>query len=69
MATHRDIHWRQAADDVWVATLGGEYAGMTARVPDGFAVLDNRSNPAGIASTVEAAQRLLLTPSDPYARF
>lgn len=64
-AAHDAASWRQADDDVWVATRDGEYAGIAYRVPDGYAVLDGRSRPAGVAGTVEAAQLLLHPPTIP----
>ncbi|MCA5891923.1 hypothetical protein LEP48_00980 [Isoptericola sp. NEAU-Y5] len=50
--------WRRADDDLWVATVDGEYGGMVTRLPDGFHVHDRYSRPIGVASSFAAATRL-----------
>ncbi len=50
--------WRRADDDLWVATVAGEYGGMITRLPDGFHVHDRYSRPIGMTVTFAAATRL-----------
>lgn len=51
--------WRRADDTVWVATADDEYAGVAELDNGRFLVLDNRSRPAGTASTIAEAEALL----------
>jgi cold shock CspA family protein len=51
--------WRAADDDLWVGTVGGEYAGLIVRHPDGFHAHDRWTRPVGIASTFDRATCLL----------
>jgi hypothetical protein len=53
-----DPVWRRADDDLWVATVDGEYGGLVTRLPDGFHVHDRYSRPIGVAATLAAATRL-----------
>jgi cold shock CspA family protein len=53
------LSWRQAADDLWVATRDGEYAGMVAREGDRHRVFDHLSRPVGTAATRQDASDLL----------
>lgn len=59
--THRPAHpvWLPADDDLWVATISGEYAGMVTRLPDGFHAHDRHSRPVGVAASLPAAQGLV----------
>ncbi|CAM3455192.1 hypothetical protein GCM10007368_37350 [Isoptericola cucumis] len=50
--------WRRADDDLWVATVDGEYGGMITRLPDGYHVHDRFSRPIGVTATLSAATRL-----------
>lgn len=57
------LHWRQADDDLWVATLGGEFAGTIAREPDGHHVADRLSRQVAVRRTwQQAADTLATTP-------
>jgi hypothetical protein len=62
--------WRRADDDLWVATVDGEYGGMVNRLPDGFHVHDRYTRPIGVAATLAAATRLHAPsrPGTPRAR-
>jgi len=53
------LEWRQAADDVHVATLGGEFSGYIAAGPDGLALHDAHSAPLGVFATLAEAQGAL----------
>ena len=55
--------WRQADEDLWVATVDDEYAGLAARTSDGLHVSDRFTRHVGIAATWAAATALL----DPVA--
>ncbi len=57
------LHWRQADDDLWVATLGGEFAGTIAREPDGHHVADRLSRPVAVRRTWQQAADSLATSS------
>lgn len=54
--------WRRADDDLWVATVAGEYGGLIARVPDGFRAHDRYTRPIGVAATLAEAMRLHTSP-------
>ena len=62
--------WRRADDDLWVATVDGEYGGMVTRLPDGFHVHDRYTRPVGVVATLAAARRLHASPhaGSPRAR-
>ena len=47
--------WRRADDDLWVATVDGEYGGMITRLPDGFHVHDRFSRPVAVVRTLAEA--------------
>jgi len=47
--------WRRADDDLWVATVDGEYGGMIARRPDGYHVHDRYSRPVVVVPTLAEA--------------
>ncbi|MFD6178212.1 MULTISPECIES: hypothetical protein [unclassified Isoptericola] len=56
--------WRRADDDLWVATVDGEYGGMITRLPDGFHVHDRWSRPVAVVPTLAEA-KALRAPSHP----
>jgi cold shock CspA family protein len=49
------LHWRQADDDVFVATSAGEYAGFVGVTPLGFEAHTARGEDLGVHSTRELA--------------
>jgi len=51
--------WRRADTGLWVGTVGGEYAGLIARHPDGFHAHDRWTRPVGVATTFDSATCLL----------
>lgn len=53
------LDWRQADDDLWVATRAGEYAGTVARQADGHHVHDHHSRALGVTPTWQGAVALL----------
>ncbi|GAA4192625.1 hypothetical protein GCM10022288_25150 [Gryllotalpicola kribbensis] len=53
------LEWRQAADDVHVATLSREFAGYATSVPGGFELHDAHALPLGLFSTLTEAQNAL----------
>jgi len=50
------LHWRQAADDVYVATVAGEYAGFVAATADGYEACGALGIPLGLYDTHEVAK-------------
>jgi hypothetical protein len=50
--------WRRADDDLWVATVDGEYGGMITRRPDGYHLHDRFSQPVAVAPTLADATGL-----------
>ncbi|GAB3101919.1 hypothetical protein GCM10027054_34140 [Isoptericola nanjingensis] len=50
--------WRRADDDLWVATVDGEYGGMITRLPDGYHVHDRFSRPVAVVPTLAEATGL-----------
>lgn len=61
------LAWRQAEDDLWVATCDGEYAGMVTRHGARHQAFDRLSRPVGSAATWQAAADLLVPASSPTA--
>ncbi|GAA4178470.1 hypothetical protein GCM10022287_28830 [Gryllotalpicola koreensis] len=53
------LEWRQADDDVHVATLGQEFAGYAAAVLDGFELRNAHAVHIGVFPTLAAAQAAL----------
>jgi hypothetical protein len=49
------VQWRQADENLWAATAGGEYAGLIARDVDGHHVSDHLSRPVAVTPTWDQA--------------
>jgi len=49
------VQWRQADENLWAATVAGEYAGLIAREPDGHHVMDALSRPVAVVPTWDDA--------------
>lgn len=49
------VQWRQADENLWAATAGGEYAGLIARDADGHHVSDHLSRPVAVTHTFDEA--------------
>jgi hypothetical protein len=64
------LDWRQASDDVHVATLDGEYAGHVASDGDGFAAFGPTGSGLGVHRTLGAAKSKLepAPPARPRSR-
>ena len=62
------LDWRQADDDLWVATRAGEYAGMVARQADGHHVHDHHSRALGVSPSWQGAVALLEGATAPGTR-
>ena len=61
--TVEPLTWKQAADDVHVATRVGEFAGFVEIHARGFVVRDNHGTDLGVFPTLSDARRALETPS------
>lgn len=57
------VAWKQAADDVYVATRAGEFAGYIAAQPGANTLFDAHSGVIGTFATVAEARRALTAPS------
>ncbi|MDT0156083.1 hypothetical protein Q9R19_00415 [Microbacterium sp. ARD32] len=66
--TASDFSWRQADDDVFVATSGGEYAGFVTFEHDVHVVHDSHSRRIGSYPTLAAARQALVDATHPQSR-
>lgn len=63
-----DLSWRQADEDVFVATNGGEYAGFVTVEHDAHIVHDSLSRRVGSYPTLAAARQALVDATRPSTR-
>ncbi|GIG37489.1 hypothetical protein Cpa01nite_28700 [Cellulomonas pakistanensis] len=61
------VQWRQADENLWAATAGGEYAGLIARETDGHHVADHLSRPVAVTETWDEAVAALVAARRPAA--
>lgn len=57
--THSDLHWKQADENVYVATRDGEFAGFVELSADAHVVHDDRGAELGAFPTLVEARRAL----------
>lgn len=64
-ALSESVAWKQAADDVFVATDAGEFAGYIAVQPGAHVLFDAHGGEIGTYETVSEARRALTEPRAP----
>lgn len=62
IASDEALEWKQAADDVFVATRAGEFAGYVAVHSDNHTTFDNTGRELGTFTELGEARRALTAP-------